>query len=255
MRFTNIVALCERTSHNVNVIQAVDRALRLLELIAETPDGLTGAELSAAAGVNRSTAWRLLATLEAHDLVSAIPTRAATASASARCASRPSRPARRIARRARPILERLVARGGRGRHAHHRRRLVAGGDRPGRRAAGRERELDRSHDPGREQLGRQARAGLVDRRGDRRLPGRPPHRRAARRYRGGAGDGHRHDLLGVRAGPERHLGRGARPRRPPRRVRERDRPRLPAVGGPHRRGGAAARGAARELEHALAPPA
>ncbi len=107
MRFTNTVALCERTSHNVNVIQAVDRALRLLELIAEAPDGLTGAELSAAAGVNRSTAWRLLATLEAHDLVERDPDAGRYGIGLGAMRLGALTPGAAIARRARPILERL----------------------------------------------------------------------------------------------------------------------------------------------------
>ncbi|MDX6376548.1 MAG: hypothetical protein QOE98_851 [Gaiellaceae bacterium] len=89
------------------MIQAVDRALRLLELVAEAPDGLTGAEVSAAAGVNRSTAWRLLATLEEHDLVERNPhtNRYGVGLGALRLAA--LTPGGAIARRARPILERL----------------------------------------------------------------------------------------------------------------------------------------------------
>ncbi len=89
------------------MIQAVDRALRLLELIAAAPDGLTGTELSAAAGVNRSTAWRLLATLETHDLVERDPdsSRYGVGLGAMRLAA--LTPGAAIARRARPILERL----------------------------------------------------------------------------------------------------------------------------------------------------
>jgi DNA-binding IclR family transcriptional regulator len=108
MRLTNIVALCERASHNVNMIQAVDRALRLLELVVAAPAALTGAELAAAAGINRSTAWRLLATLEAHDLVERDPdtNRYVVGVGSMRLAAQT--PGGAIARRARPILERLA---------------------------------------------------------------------------------------------------------------------------------------------------
>src|SRR3954451_17574439 len=108
MRFTNTVAVCERSSHNVNMIQAVDRALRLLELVADAESATTGAELAGAAGVNRSTAWRLLATLEAHDLVErdAQTSRYALGMGALRLAART--PAGAIARRARPILERLA---------------------------------------------------------------------------------------------------------------------------------------------------
>lgn len=90
------------------MIQAVDRALRLLEHVAASPDGATGAELAAAAGVNRSTAWRLLATLEAHDLVERGPdaSRYALGMGALRLAS--LTPSAAIVRRARPILERLA---------------------------------------------------------------------------------------------------------------------------------------------------
>lgn len=54
-------------------IQAVDRALRLLRAIAEAAEPPSATELAALAGVNRSTAWRLLATLEHHDLVQRDP--------------------------------------------------------------------------------------------------------------------------------------------------------------------------------------
>jgi IclR family acetate operon transcriptional repressor len=54
-------------------IQAVDRALHLLAAIATADEPLSTAELARRAGVNRSTAWRLLATLEAHRLVDRDP--------------------------------------------------------------------------------------------------------------------------------------------------------------------------------------
>ena len=54
-------------------IQAVDRALDLLEAIAAAADAPPTSELARRAGVNRSTAWRLLATLEAHRLVDRDP--------------------------------------------------------------------------------------------------------------------------------------------------------------------------------------
>lgn len=49
-------------------IQALDRALTLLELIAES-DGLTLSDVAARAGVAPSTAHRILNTLEAHEYV------------------------------------------------------------------------------------------------------------------------------------------------------------------------------------------
>ena len=46
-------------------VQSVERALALLDAIAAgSPRGSTVAELALACGINRATAWRLLATLE-----------------------------------------------------------------------------------------------------------------------------------------------------------------------------------------------
>jgi len=50
-------------------IQAVDRAVQLLRAVAAADTAPTAAELAQQSGVNRSTAWRLLATLEDHGLV------------------------------------------------------------------------------------------------------------------------------------------------------------------------------------------
>ena len=50
-------------------VQAVDRALDLLAAVAASQDPPTVAELAGRCGINRSTAWRLLATLESHGMV------------------------------------------------------------------------------------------------------------------------------------------------------------------------------------------
>jgi DNA-binding IclR family transcriptional regulator len=56
-------------------VQSVDRALRLLEVVAATaPRGETVTDLAARCDLNRATAWRLLGTLEAHSLVERDPT-------------------------------------------------------------------------------------------------------------------------------------------------------------------------------------
>jgi DNA-binding IclR family transcriptional regulator len=52
-----------------NTIQSVDRAATLLKAIADTRRPPTVSELAEAYGLNRSTVWRLLATLEGHGLV------------------------------------------------------------------------------------------------------------------------------------------------------------------------------------------
>ncbi len=49
--------------------QTLDRGLRVLELLAETPRGLTITELAAKVGVNRTVIYRLVTTLELHRLV------------------------------------------------------------------------------------------------------------------------------------------------------------------------------------------
>jgi DNA-binding IclR family transcriptional regulator len=54
-------------------VQSVQRALALLEAIAAVPGGGTAAELALACGINRATAWRLLATLEEYGMVDRDP--------------------------------------------------------------------------------------------------------------------------------------------------------------------------------------
>jgi DNA-binding IclR family transcriptional regulator len=54
-------------------IQAVDRAAGLLRAVAEAARPTSLAELAEATGLNRSTAWRLLLTLEHHGLVDRDP--------------------------------------------------------------------------------------------------------------------------------------------------------------------------------------
>lgn len=55
-------------------VQSVERAFALLDAIADaSPRGNTVAELALACGINRATAWRLLATLEGRGLVDRDP--------------------------------------------------------------------------------------------------------------------------------------------------------------------------------------
>ena len=93
----------------MRLIQAVDRSLRLLEVIADAPSPPSATELARAAGVNRSTAWRLLATLEAHDLVERDPASGGyrVGFGALRIAAGAGYAA--LIRRARPALERLSA--------------------------------------------------------------------------------------------------------------------------------------------------
>src|SRR6267154_300421 len=54
-------------------IQAVDRAVLLLKSVATSATPPTVLELARACGINRSTAWRLLRTLEYHGLIDRDP--------------------------------------------------------------------------------------------------------------------------------------------------------------------------------------
>src|SRR5689334_3636288 len=48
--------------------QTLDRGLRVLKVLAETPGGLTVTELAGRLGVNRTVVYRLVSTLELHGL-------------------------------------------------------------------------------------------------------------------------------------------------------------------------------------------
>jgi len=89
-------------------IQSLDRGITLLEVIAGSDRPLTGVEAADRAKINRSTAWRLLATLEQRGLVKRdehghyeIGTTVMGLAAATRWGS--------IARLARPTLDRLSA--------------------------------------------------------------------------------------------------------------------------------------------------
>src|ERR1700704_3724482 len=62
-------ARTRRHGDSTNGVQSVDRALRLLKAVAASEAPSSAQELAQRCGVNRSTAWRLLSTLEAHGLV------------------------------------------------------------------------------------------------------------------------------------------------------------------------------------------
>ncbi|MGO9884563.1 MAG: IclR family transcriptional regulator [Solirubrobacteraceae bacterium] len=93
-------------------IQAVDRAAALLKAAAEAPKPQTLAELADATGLNRSTAWRLLLTLEHHGLVDRDPDggRYVLGHQIARLAMRDG--SRALVRRMRPALTDLAAESG-----------------------------------------------------------------------------------------------------------------------------------------------
>jgi DNA-binding IclR family transcriptional regulator len=89
-------------------VQAVDRAVVLLKAVAAGPEPATAWELAIRCGLNRSTAWRLLSTLESHGLVERDPVtqRYRPGYAASQLASATDIDA--ISRRVRPIIERLA---------------------------------------------------------------------------------------------------------------------------------------------------
>jgi len=89
-------------------VQSVDRAVALLEAVAAAPPaGAPLAELAAGCGLNRATAWRLLATLEENGLVDRDPAggRYTVGFAAARIGAAAG--VGGLVRRARPVLVRL----------------------------------------------------------------------------------------------------------------------------------------------------
>jgi DNA-binding IclR family transcriptional regulator len=96
----------------VQRIQAVDRAVTLLKAVADSSTPPTVHELAQRCGINRSTAWRLLRTLEYHGLVDRDPitqryTVGYGAISLAGAVTDDS-----LVRRARPLLEKLAVRTG-----------------------------------------------------------------------------------------------------------------------------------------------
>lgn len=90
-------------------VQSLERALALLDAVAAAPDGAPVADLAAVTGIHRATAWRLLATMEAHGYVERDPrsNRYRVGFSVARVAAAAGVDA--LVRRARPELERVCA--------------------------------------------------------------------------------------------------------------------------------------------------
>jgi DNA-binding IclR family transcriptional regulator len=89
-------------------IQSVDRALDLLYALARAPGPVLLADLAASSGLGRSTAWRLLATMEARGLVDRDPATGGYVvgpGAHVIAAGAGERP---LLQRARPVLGRLA---------------------------------------------------------------------------------------------------------------------------------------------------
>jgi DNA-binding IclR family transcriptional regulator len=91
-----------------SLVQSVDRALRLLDgVAAAAPQGETAAALASRCRLNRATAWRLLATLEAHGLVERDPSTNQYKIGLALLRMSAAAGYDGLVRRARPILERV----------------------------------------------------------------------------------------------------------------------------------------------------
>ena len=90
-------------------IQSVDRAAALIKAIADSRRPPTVVELAAACGLNRSTAWRLLATLDAHGLIERDPVSQRYSLGYALLRIAAGADTDPLVRRAHPVLERLSA--------------------------------------------------------------------------------------------------------------------------------------------------
>jgi DNA-binding IclR family transcriptional regulator len=94
--------------NGVRTIQSVDRAAALLKAVANSKEPVTVVELAAQCGLNRSTAWRLLTTLQGQGLVDRDPVtqRYRVGHAIFQLAADADHDA--VVRRARPVLARLA---------------------------------------------------------------------------------------------------------------------------------------------------
>lgn len=102
----------ERAGRDSYRVQSVDRAVTLLRAISASAQPLTAWELARVCGLNRSTAWRLLQTLEHHGLVERdeATQRYSIGYTALQMASSAGYDG--LARRTRPILQRLALESG-----------------------------------------------------------------------------------------------------------------------------------------------
>ena len=107
-RIMNPSLRARRAAGRSRTIQSVDRAAALLKAIADSSRPPTVVELAEACMLNRSTAWRLLATLDAHGLIERDPVsqRYSLGYAFLRIAA--GADVDPLVRRARPVLEQLA---------------------------------------------------------------------------------------------------------------------------------------------------
>jgi DNA-binding IclR family transcriptional regulator len=96
----------------LRTIQSVDRAAALLKAIANSRRPPTLAELALQTGLNRSTAWRLLATMDLHGLVERDPVSQRYSVGYAILQISAGGDHDSVVRRARPAVERLAQKTG-----------------------------------------------------------------------------------------------------------------------------------------------
>jgi DNA-binding IclR family transcriptional regulator len=105
-----LVRMTNRAREGAQTIQAVDRASALLKAVAGASQAATVPELARACGLNRSTAWRLLATLERQGLVERDPLTQRYSVGYAIFLIAAGDDHDSLVRRARPVLEQLARR-------------------------------------------------------------------------------------------------------------------------------------------------
>jgi DNA-binding IclR family transcriptional regulator len=96
------------TESRAKTIQSVDRAATLIKAIADSPHSPTVNELATACGLNRSTTWRLLATLDSHGLIERDPISQRYSLGYALLRIAAGADVDPLVRRGRPVIERLA---------------------------------------------------------------------------------------------------------------------------------------------------
>lgn len=92
-------------SRVVSTLQTLDRGLRALEFVSRAPNGVTMSALADQLGVHRAIAYRIVATLQDHHLVSRTQTGVVRLGAAAAALSRRFAP--QLLRAGRPVLREL----------------------------------------------------------------------------------------------------------------------------------------------------
>jgi DNA-binding IclR family transcriptional regulator len=96
------------TEPRAKTIQSVDRAAALIKAIADSPHSPTVNELADICGLNRSTTWRLLATLDSHGLIDRDPISQRYSLGYAFLRMAAGAEVDPLVRRGRPVLEQLA---------------------------------------------------------------------------------------------------------------------------------------------------